>query len=74
MKQNYILFLEDIYNRIEKINKYIEGMCFEDFKTDDKYTTTILKSFIKYSEVKMNIDKTFSNPKVVFGYNRVIKF
>ena len=34
MKRNYILFLEDISSRIDKINSYIEGMSFDDFKQD----------------------------------------
>jgi uncharacterized protein with HEPN domain len=36
MKRNYILYLEDISERIQKIARYIEGMEFDDFKRDEK--------------------------------------
>ena len=36
MKRNYLLFLEDISMRIEKITRFIEGMDFDDFAQDDK--------------------------------------
>lgn len=36
MKRNYLLFLEDISQRIEKINAYTVGMSYDDFLKDDK--------------------------------------
>jgi uncharacterized protein with HEPN domain len=36
MKRNYKLFLEDISERIDKINLYIEDMSYDEFVKDDK--------------------------------------
>ena len=35
MKRDYRLFLEDIVQRIERIESYIEGFSFESFVQDD---------------------------------------
>ena len=43
MKRNYLLFLHDIRDRIEKIEKYIDGMAFEDFRKDDKTVSACIR-------------------------------
>ena len=37
-KRDWKLFVEDILECIGKIEKYIQGMKFEDFENDDKTT------------------------------------
>jgi uncharacterized protein with HEPN domain len=41
MKRNYLLFLEDISLRIEKIEQYTLGMTYEEFQQDDKTAMVI---------------------------------
>jgi uncharacterized protein with HEPN domain len=43
MKRDSILFLEDIVKRIEKIENFIDGMNFEDFKSDDKTVSACVR-------------------------------
>lgn len=57
MTRNYILFLEDISERIEKINLYIEGMSFEDFKKDDKTVSACIREIEVIGEATKQIPK-----------------
>jgi len=43
MKRNYILFLEDISNRIKKIDSFIGNMSYEDFVKDDKTVSACIR-------------------------------
>jgi len=61
MKRDYILFLEDISDRIEKINKYIEGMCFEDFKIDDKTVSACIREIEVIGEATKQIPKEITD-------------
>ena len=57
MKRNYILFLEDISQRIEKINLYIEGMTYEDFVKDDKTVSACIREIEVIGEATKQIPK-----------------
>ena len=61
MKRDYILFLEDISDRIEKINKYIEGMYFEDFKIDDKTVSACIREIEVIGEATKQIPKEITD-------------
>ena len=43
MTRNYLLFLDDISIRIDKINSYIDGMSFEEFVQDDKTVSACIR-------------------------------
>lgn len=43
MKRNHILFLEDISERIEKINTFIDGMNYDEFVKDDKTVSACIR-------------------------------
>ncbi len=43
MKRDYLLFLRDIVERIERIERFIEGMDFEAFRTDDKTVSACIR-------------------------------
>jgi uncharacterized protein with HEPN domain len=55
MKRDYILFLEDIVNRIEKIEKYTKDMSFEEFKIDDKTVSACVREIEVIGEAVKNI-------------------
>lgn len=45
MKRDYRLYLTDILNAIESIEKFTEGMSFEEFKKDDKTSSAVIRKF-----------------------------
>lgn len=44
MKREYKLFIKDILDNIEKINKFVEGMDFNHFKNDEKTIYAVTRS------------------------------
>lgn len=45
MKKHYSLFLRDIIEAMEAIEKFIEGMSFENFIQDDKTSSAVIRKF-----------------------------
>lgn len=43
MKRDYLLFLENISDRIERIQLYVDDMNFEAFVQDDKTVSTCIR-------------------------------
>jgi uncharacterized protein with HEPN domain len=61
MKRNYILFLEDISTRIEKINNFIDNMSFEEFRQDDKTVSACIREIEVIGEATKQIPKEVTN-------------
>ncbi len=61
MKRNYKLFLEDISDRIEKINSFVNGMTFEDFKQDDKTVSACIREIEVIGEATKQIPKEITS-------------
>jgi len=57
MKRDYILFLEDISIRIEKIERYTKNMNFEEFKQDDKTVSACIREIEVIGEATKQIPK-----------------
>jgi uncharacterized protein with HEPN domain len=55
MKRDYILFLEDIVNRIEKIEKYTKDMSFEEFKINGKTVSACVREIEVIGEAVKSI-------------------
>ncbi|WP_418640779.1 DUF86 domain-containing protein [Sulfurimonas sp. ST-27] len=55
MKRNYKLFLEDISERIEKINKYTHNMTYEEFIQDDKTVSACIREIEVIGEATKQI-------------------
>lgn len=51
----FILFLEDIVGSIEKIQKYIENLSFDDFQNDDLVVDAVLRNLEIVGEASRNI-------------------
>ena len=45
MKRDSRQYLDDIFDAIEKIENYVEGLSFEEFSTDSKTVDAIVKNF-----------------------------
>lgn len=57
MKRGYKLFIEDIYECIEKIEKFIGDMEYENFLTDDKTNSAVIMKLEIIGEATKNIPK-----------------
>ena len=57
MKRDYILFLEDISNRIETIKRFINQMSFEEFKEDEKTISATIREIEVIGEAAKQIPK-----------------
>lgn len=45
MKRDYGLYLKDILEAMEGIEKFVEGMSFEEFRGDDKTVSAVIRKF-----------------------------
>ena len=45
MKRDSRLYLDDIFDAIEKIERYVEGLSFEEFSADSKTVDAIVRNF-----------------------------
>jgi uncharacterized protein with HEPN domain len=55
MKRNYYLFLKDIVQAMEAIEKFVQGMNFEKFIEDDKTSSAVIRKFEIIGEATRNI-------------------
>lgn len=53
--RDYRLYLKDILDAMEKIEKFVEDMSFEKFKEDDKTSSAVVKKFEIIGEASKNI-------------------
>jgi len=49
------LYLTDVLAAIESIERFIEGMSFEDFQQDDKTASAVIRKFEIIGEASRNI-------------------
>ena len=61
MKRNYKLFLEDISDRIEKIDAYTVDMSFEEFVQDDKTVSACIREIEVIGEATKQIPKEITD-------------
>ncbi len=55
MSEKSLIYLKDINNAIESIKKFIQGMNFEQFKSDDKTSSAVIRKFEIIGEATKNI-------------------
>ena len=55
MKRNRKLYLKDIFTAMESIEKFVEGMSFEEFVQDDKTTSAVIQKFEVIGEATKQI-------------------
>ena len=53
--RDYKLFLNDIFSAMESIERFIEGMDFEEFASDDKTTSAAIRKFEIIGEATKNL-------------------
>lgn len=57
MKREYRLFVHDILEAIEHIEKFVEGMSFNEFYEDDKTKSAVVWKLEVIGEATKNISK-----------------
>lgn len=55
MKRDYRLYLDDIIEAIEKIEKYVTGLSFDQLSTDEKTIDAVIRNFEIVGETVKNI-------------------
>ncbi len=55
MKRDYLLFLKDILNAVEAIERFVEGMDLEAFIEDDKTSSAVIRKFEIIGEATKNV-------------------
>ncbi len=53
--RDYQLYLKDILSAMDSIEAFVEGMSFEEFRTDDKTASAVIRKFEIIGEAKKNI-------------------
>ncbi|GFP23049.1 hypothetical protein HKBW3S09_00516 [Candidatus Hakubella thermalkaliphila] len=56
--RNHRLYVKDIFQAMESIEKFVEGMEFEDFKRDDKTLSAVIRKFEIIGEATKNLPDT----------------
>lgn len=55
MKRNYQMFVRDIWDSINKVEQFVEGLSFEDFVNDDKTVSAVIRKLEIIGEATKNI-------------------
>jgi len=57
-KRDVKLYVKDILEAIKAIEKFVEGMNFENFKEDDKTSSAVIRKFEIIGEATKNIPQS----------------
>jgi uncharacterized protein with HEPN domain len=60
-KRSLELLVEDIWESIEKIERYIKGMSLENFQSDEKTTDAVVRNLEIIGEAAGRLPKDFTN-------------
>lgn len=58
-KRDLKLYIKDILNAMDSIEKFVEGMNYEDFIKDDKTSSAVIRKFEIIGEASKNIPASF---------------
>lgn len=56
--KNSKLYLKDILNAMDAIEKFVEGMKFDEFKIDDKTSSAVIRKFEIIGEATKNVPES----------------
>ena len=55
MSEKFLIYLKDINKAIDSIKNFVEGMNFEQFKSDDKTSSAVIRKFEIIGEATKNL-------------------
>ena len=61
MSEKFLIYLKDINKAIDSINNFIEGMNFEQFKSDDKTSSAVIRKFEIIGEATKNLPNSIKD-------------
>ena len=61
MKKEFSDYIEDILNSIIKIERFVEGLTFEDFKSDDKTVFAVIRALEIIGEASKKVPQPIKN-------------
>jgi len=61
MSKKSLIYLKDINKAINSINNFIEGMNIEQFKSDDKTSSAVIRKFEIIGEATKNLPNTIKD-------------
>jgi hypothetical protein len=69
ISRDYKLFIEDIFDSIEKIERYVEGMDFDSFTADGKTVDAVIRNIEIIGEAAKNIPVVIRDeyPEIPWG-------
>ena len=59
--RDYNLYIKDILAAIESIEVFVEGMDFENFKSDDKTASAVIRKFEIIGEAAKNVSDSIKD-------------
>lgn len=74
MKRDVKIYLKDILEAINAIEKFVEGLDFEEFKKDDKTSSAVIRKFEIIGEATRNIPKNFRNKYSQIPWKEMVGF
>jgi len=73
-RRDWKLFIEDMLESIDKIENYVSGMNFDDFKLDHKTIDATVRNFEIIGEAARNIPQSVKNQYSLIPWRDVIDF
>ncbi len=55
MKRDYALFLKDVLDAIDSIEKFVEGITLDEFRRDDKTSSAVIRKFEVIGEATKHV-------------------
>lgn len=60
-RRDHDIFIQDILDCCKKIQKYIEGYAYDQFKTDDKTIDAVIRNFEIIGEAANKLSEEFKD-------------
>ena len=73
MNRDYKLFIKDIVDAIESIEKFVAGMNFEEFKNDDKTVSAVVRKLEIIGEATKNIPDEIKEKYLMLPWKEMAK-
>ncbi len=73
-KRDWKLFIEDVLESIELIEKYVEGMNLDDFRRDRKTIDAVVRNFVIIGEASKHIPDEVKNKSSNVDWQGMVGF